>query len=322
MRNVLTFRPGSIGDCLMAKYFLEQVRAAHPSARCTIAVPDRVGMIRDLFAAYPWLEVVQTRSVGFSRRDIGVTPYTGGAFPLRTKLFARLLSKKLIGYTDRSPLNHFLYDALIPLVGRSRAPRLLEHDALAAAGILVSVEGPSFSYVPQPELLARLGLEEKKYAVLHLFSGSNARGLPPERKRALIDALRRELPMPLVLTGTKKETDSLGPLQSGIYAVHTSLQELAHLIDHSAVMVSLDTGAAHIAAHMRKKLVVLASCVGIQWWGREMYGFDELTAGGDSVPKKLFERVDVCAGGHDYSGYAKCLEAIDVDEVARAAAAL
>ena len=53
--NVLTFRPGSIGDCLMAKYFLENIRAVHPDTRATIAVPTRKAMVQDLLAAYPWI---------------------------------------------------------------------------------------------------------------------------------------------------------------------------------------------------------------------------------------------------------------------------
>ncbi len=313
-RKVLTFRPGSIGDCLMGKYFLEQVRATHPALTATIAVPTRVQMVRELLAAYPWIHVVEIKALRLPRRDLVVTPYTGGVFPLRTKLFARLLAKKLIGFSDRSPLNRFLYDKVIELVGRSRAPRILECDALAAAGIPVSFTQPSFAYVLQPQLLSKLGLQGGKYAVLHLFSGSNARGLSPDTKRSLIEELAKILPVPLVLTGSRAETDSLGVLPAGVCRVETTIQELAHLIDHAAVIVSLDTGAAHIAAHLRKPLVVLASCVGVQWWNKDMYG--------SGVPTALVTRLDVCEGNHDYSGYAKCLDAIDPVEVAKRVRAL
>jgi ADP-heptose:LPS heptosyltransferase len=302
----------------MGKYLLENIRAAYPDAHCTIAVSTRAAMIRDLFAAYSWIHVLELNrsslggvlSVG--RQDIVVTPYTGGVFPLRSKLLARILGRKLFGYVDQSAVGKFLYTKLVPLVGRARAPRLLEVDALTAIGVPVAFERPGFTYVPQPELLARLGLQEKQYVVLHLFSGGNARGLSPKHKWALITALRAAITLPVVLTGTPKELASLGELPGGVHGVHTSLQELAHLVDHAACMVSLDTGAAHIAAHLRKPLVVLASCVGIQWWGPDMYG----TANNLTV----FDRVDVCPQGHDYSGYAKCLDAIDMDEVAQAVA--
>ncbi|KKU56257.1 MAG: hypothetical protein UX77_C0002G0028 [Parcubacteria group bacterium GW2011_GWA1_47_11] len=326
VKSLLTFRASSIGDCLMGKYLLENVRAAHPAARCALAVSSRTTMVRDLLAAYPWIEVLEVNKNPLSlarffargRQDIVVTPYTGGVFGILPKLAARAAARALVGYTDRSPLNKFLYTKLIPLTGRSRAPRSLECDALAAAGIPVAVTQPSFEYLPQPELLPRLGLSAGKYVVLHLFSGGNARGLSPNKKIELINALAKTLPMPLMLTGTAKETASLGTLPASVRVAHTTLQELAHLIGHAGAIVSLDTGAAHIAAHLRKPLIVLASCVGVQWWSKDMYGFDKLTAGGESVPNALITALEVCKNGHDYSGYARCLDAIDADAVAAA----
>ena len=315
VKKALTFRAASIGDSLMGKYLLENIRAAYPDAHFELAVSSRAGMLRDLFAAYSWIRVVEVnkkprslwRYFRIGRRDIVVTPYTGGVFALFPKLAARAMAKALVGYTDTSSINSLLYTKLIPLVGRARAPRMLECDALQALSIPVAIERPSFQYVPQPELLARLGLEEKKYVVLHLFSGSRTRGLSPERKRALIETLAANVSLPIVLTGSSSETASLGALPSNARAVQTTLQELAHLIDHAGVIVSLDTGAAHMAAHMRKPLIVLASCVGVQWWGSDMYG--------DKIPTALFTRLDVCKDGHDYSGYAPCLDAIDMSGV-------
>jgi ADP-heptose:LPS heptosyltransferase len=246
--------------------------------------------------------------------NIVLTPYTGGQVGWYTKLAARLLAKKLIGYTDTSKFSPLFYDSIIPLVGRSRAPRLLECDALAAMGVPVAFEQPSFSYIPEQGLLKRFGVEEKQYVVLHLFSGGNARGLSLGRKQELIAALKEKVSLPILLTGSPKEVETLGALPPGVWGVATSLQELAHLIDRAALMVSLDTGAAHMAAHLCKPLIVLASCVGVQWWGNDMYGA--------RVPAVLCTRLDVCKDGHDYGGYAPCLDAIDPHDVANQAAAL
>ena len=306
----------------MGKYLLENMRAAFPDAQCALIVSSRVEMIRNLLAAYPWIEVIEANKnpnslkALFSRgkNDVVVTPYTGGTFSLAPKIVARLIANTLIGYTDASKLNRFLYTKLIPLVGRSRAPRLLETDALAAIDATVSIEHPTFIYLSQPHILEQFGLQAKKYIVLHLFSGSNARGLSPESRQKLIQALIKILPedMKLVLTGSDKERESLGKdFPPNVVPVRVSLQELAAIIDASSGIVSLDTGIAHIAAHLRKPLIVLASCVGVQWWSRDMYG--------TGIPAALFTRLDVCAGKHDYSGYAKCLEAIDVDAVAQKA---
>lgn len=325
IKKALTFRASSIGDSLMGKYLLENIRVAYPGARFTLAVSSRSSMIRDLFAAYPWLEVMEVNKNPLSlieffkrgRNDVVVTPYTGGIFPLAPKIVARLIARSLVGYTDASILNRFLYTRLIPLIGRSRAPRLLECGALAALGIPAAIEHPTFTYLPQPHLFGRLGLQEKKYIVLHLFSGSDSRGLSPESRLSLIQSLIKVLPhdVKVVLTGSDKERESFGKdFPPQVLSAQTSLQELTALIDYSALMVSLDTGAAHIAAHLRKPLIVLSSCRGVQWWSIDMYGV--------GVPNALFTRLDVCAAEHDYSGYAKCLEAIDMDAVAQKASSI
>jgi hypothetical protein len=312
----------------MGKYLLENVHAAYPSARCAIVVGSRGAMIRDLFAAYPWLEVIEANRrhpkallslwKNFHGSDLVVTQYAGkggGQFGLASKFAARILARRggLFGFVDSFYFNNAVYDHILPLE-RSSAPAELERAVLRVAGVSVALGTPSFSYVSQPHLLGRLGLQNVRYVVLHLFSGGNARGVSPEHRRALVSKLSRVMPdgLKLVLTGSKAECQSLGNgLPANALTVETSLQELSALIDASRGMVSVDTGAAHIAAQLRKPLIVLASCVGEQWWTKEMYG--------EGVPSALLTRADVCADGHDYSGYAKCLEAIDIDAVAQKA---
>ncbi|MCX6787582.1 MAG: hypothetical protein NT108_00230 [Candidatus Kaiserbacteria bacterium] len=327
IRKGLTFRASSIGDCLMGKYFLENIYKAHPEARCAIVVGSRGAMIRDLFAAYPWLEIIEANrrnpfsliELGkkFHGTDVTLTQYAGkngGSFSLMSKLAARMLTKRggLIGFQDSFPFNGVIYDRVLPLLQKS-APVELERSALTAAMVPIGIPMPSFLYTPQPQIFERLGLHQVKYVVLHLFSGGKARGVSPWYRQELISKLSKVLPdgHKLALTGSKAERESLKDIPSNALIVETSMQELAALIAASVGMVSLDTGAAHLAAHLRKPLIVLASCVGEQWWSREMYG--------EHVPAAVFTRTDVCAAGHDYSEYAKCLEAITIDDVAHRA---
>ena len=262
-KTILTFRASSIGDGLMGKYLLENIRAAHPDARCALAVSGRAGLLRDLFAAYPWLTVVEVNKNPFSllrffargRHDLVVTPYTGGVFGLLPKLAARVSARTLIGYSDASSLNNFFYTHLISLVGRSRAPRLLECDALASA-------------LPQG--------------------------------------------VALVLSGSRKQQETIArmDLPTGALVVDTTLQEFAALIDASAGMVSLDTGPAHLAAHLHKPHVIIGSCMYTQWWSKEQYG--------EYGPKALFSCAD--PGTHSFSGCAERMNAIDLRAVAAKAA--
>jgi hypothetical protein len=96
IHKALTFRASSIGDCLMGKHLLENIHVQRPNARLGIVVASRGAMIRDLFAAYPWLEVIETSRRNpqtlfsllriFFRSDLVITQYAGkkgGRFSLR-----------------------------------------------------------------------------------------------------------------------------------------------------------------------------------------------------------------------------------------------
>ena len=325
IKKAFTIRASSIGDSLMAKYLLENIRAKYPNARLGLVVASRGAMIRDLLAAYPWLEVIEANRrsprtlwyliKNFWRSDLGVTQYTGGTLNLSTKLVARFLARRgaLVGFVDHSPLNGLIYDKLLPHHERAGVPRLLECSVLAATGIPVATERMTFEYLPQPELLPRLGLQQKKYVVIGLFSGADARGLSPARKQDLVDALAKALPeMTLVFIGTKSEREKLLQLRLPPRSViaDTSVQEAAALIDQAAAMVSLGTGTSHIAAHLCTPLVVLVACQGLQWVGTDQFG---------DAPMKVFCRPDACPNGHDYSTYGPCINAVDMTAVAAAA---
>lgn len=331
IKKVATFRASSIGDALNAKYLLEHIHAAYPAARCGIIVAGKAPMIRDLLAAYPWIEIVEasrrkpfsfvTLCRRFGASDLVVIPpaKAGTSFSLPSKLAARLLARRggLIGFRDASGINGFLYDQVIPLLG-SRAPRLFEEAALQAAGIPL-VEGiQGFEFIPQPGLLDRLQLDPKGYVVVHLFAGSEGRGPSPQKRQELLNALARVLPQrTLLLTGSTHERESLKalslPPHARIVAGELSVQELAAVMASSACVVSVGSGPSHIAASLGVPVLVLVTCHGMPWVGEEQYG-----AG---LPLRIFSAVSACANGHDHaSKYPVCIEKIDAMEVARAAA--
>lgn len=330
VRKALTFRASAIGDALNAKYLLENIHAAYPEARCGLVVAGRGAMIRDLLAAYPWIEVIEAnrhnlRSLwrlwrDFHASDIVITPNAkpGGQFALPSKLAARLLARRggLIGFADAWHWNRRVYDTLLPS-DAARAPRLLEQDALRAAHIPVSVETMTLQHLPQPQLLARLGLEGKKYLVVHLFAGSANRAISNDKRQQLLDALVRVLPhTPLLLTGSQGERAYIEQLRlpptAQIVAGDLSVQELAALIDACACMVSIGTGPSHMASHLGKPLLVLVVCIGVHWCGPEQFG---------RAAGTIFSYTEACKDGHDFSNpFAGCIEGVDVEAVARAAA--
>lgn len=329
IKKALTFRASSIGDCLMGKYFLENVHAAYPEARCAIVVGSHGAMIRDLFAAYPWLEVIESnRRKPFSVlhllytyhwSDIVLTQYTGkagGRFSLASKFIARMLARRgsLIGFADASLWNSYLYDMLLSFE-RSTAPAELERQALTKLNIPVALRVPTLSFLKQTSVFERLAVEPGRYAIVHLFAGNTGRGLSPRNQHTLVSTLSERLRgTMLLLSGGKQnriqaEAAALDIQDVRVIAGDTSLQDMMELISSANCVISVDTGMAHIAAHLRKPLVVLATCIGLHWWKEEQYG--------RQASIHLFTHTEPY--GHTFKEYPDCINGVDLQEVARTA---
>ena len=326
IKKAVTFRASSIGDCLMGKYLLENIHTAYPKARCALVIGSRGEMIKDLFTAYPWLEVIEVNRrhplkllsflLTWRGPDVVVTQYTGkgGVFSTATKLIARLIAKKggLIGFEDSSALNNKLYDKVLPF-SMKRAIRLHEVDVLKEIGIDATNIYPTMRHIEQKHVFEKFSIKKGAYIVIQLFSGSDARVCSPARRQELIENIARVTSFPILLAGSaseavKMETLSL-PAQVTIIAGKTTLQELMTLIGESTLVVSLDTGMAHLTAQLNKKLILLFSCLGANWWFPEQYG--------KHGPMMAFSRKDPCASGHILEKFPPCLNEIDFSEVAR-----
>lgn len=329
IQKALTFRASSIGDCLMGKYVLENIHVAYPAARCAIVVSSRGALIRDLFEAYPWLEIIEVNRrspramfsllKNFYGCDLVVTQYAGkrgGSFGLASKIVARVLAKRpgLIGFSDASRLTELLYDHVVPAHSDKA---VAEHDqaALRAAGIAISLPFPTLEFVRDTTTLDTFKLEEGRYIIVHLFAGNKGRGLHPDKKRELLTALVKKFPdTHFVISGgvaDQEEAYSIAErLSATVIAGKVTLQELMNIIFKSRGVVSIDTGVAHIAAQLRKPLVVMHSCVGANWWLPKQYGEDARIT--------TLSRADLCATGHWYKEYPDCINSIDMQEAAKA----
>ncbi len=325
--KALTFRASSIGDCLMGKYLLENIHAEFPQARLGIVVAGRAAMIRDLFAAYPWLTVIEANRRSprallslwrdFQGSDLVVTQYAGkqgGTFGLASKLVARLLAKRggLVGFNDASKVNRCLYDTLLPV---NSDIAVAEHDraALRAVGVPVVLPFPTLAFLRDDAARTKFKLEAGKFVVVHLFAGNKSRGLSSDKKRELLIALNKKFPdTRLVVSGGAADREEAIRIAAGVPATviagEATLQEMMSLIKHSRCIVSVDTGIAHIAAQLGKPLIVMSTCLGRNWWFTGQYGKD--------APIHILSRGDLCAAGHVYKEYPDCMNEIDMNEVA------
>jgi ADP-heptose:LPS heptosyltransferase len=324
IKKALTFRASSIGDCLMGAYLLNNVHAEFPQAKLAIVVGSKGAMIRDLLGDYPWIEVVEAnrRSISalwrlwrtYRGSDVVVTQYAGkmgGAFSMPSKVMARILARKggLVGFSDASRFNGFLYDRIVPFEGRA-APAQMEREALRLAGVTVGIPYPLLTHTSTTEPLLRFGLQAGAYVLVHLFSGSKKRALSPEKNHLLVEVLAQQLPseVEIVLSGTAQERGAAQMFAEGtrakVIAQKTTLQEMLTLIQESKSVVAVDTGVAHMTAQLKHPLRVITSCLGAHWWQPEQYG--------PNPPIEVFTNKNACGGAHQLIDYPPCMNDIDM----------
>ena len=319
IRTALTFRASSIGDCLMGAYFLENVHAAYPDARCGIVIGSRARMIRELMRDYPWIEVIEVnrrkpRTIlrlirEWRGSDLVLTQYTGkgGSFSLPSKIIARLLARHggLMGFTDAFWGNRFLYDTLVPF-SASSATAELERLALGAAGIPVASPYPKLAHAaPQTG--------DRPYLVVHLFAGNASRGLSPAYQKELVHTLALAFGerYSLFLTGAAEDAENAETAAAGtcaeVRAGKIPLYELPAFLAGAACVVSVDTGVAHIAAQSGAKLLVLRTCLGPAWWLPGQYG--------SGVPLRVYTNPAHTVQNHPKGDYPSCINGIPVTEI-------
>ncbi|TSC96856.1 MAG: hypothetical protein Athens101426_96 [Parcubacteria group bacterium Athens1014_26] len=326
IKKALTFRASSIGDALMGKYFLENIHVQFPEAVCGLLVGSRGKMIKELLAGYPWLKVVEASrrsplSLFYAARDfwgsdITLIQYSENKFSTPSKIFARLITKGggLMGFNDGWRFNNFIYDQLL-LYKSEREKRAIffyEQDALKAAGLGIPVTELSLEFNKSDVIVRRLKLEPNKYIVIHLFAGNDGRGLSPEKKREILNLLSGEFgkDVNIVCTGSEKELDVVQDLAVNLRGIvlarNTNIKELINLIYFSRAVLSVDTGAAHIAAHLNKPLLVLTRCESYySWWSKDQYHKN----------LKVFCNFDACKEGHLAGKFPLCLNLIDFNLV-------
>lgn len=312
----------------MGKYLLDNIHAQYPKARLGIVVASRGTMIKDLLASSPHIEVIEAnrRSLGALWRlwrewrgsDMVATQYTGkhgGQFGLSSKVAARLLARQggLIGFHDAFRWNGRLYDHLLP-VRHDQAVAEHERAALRASGLAVAVPYPKMESAPSDDA-DRFGLAQGTYAIAHFFAGNPGRSMSPERARTLVQELHAAMPnLTILVSGGSGDRASAKAIVEDLsfarsIAGEASLQDMLKLIKSAAFVVSVDTGVAHLAAHLHTPLVVMRTCLGPNWWLPGQYG--------PGIPAAQFSREELCRP-HVNKPYPDCIDRIVLTDIVAA----
>lgn len=263
--NILIRLPNWLGDMVMSAAFVQAVRECYPGADTDLIVKKGFEPLTAFFPAH-------NRHYVFSKEEYkGLTgartfgkmirkekPYDL-FFCLPDSLSSAVMAfysgaAKRIGY-KKEGRGIFLTAAYSKPKGLHRVEEYL--------ALLDRFTGNTSGKVPVT--LNRMGHERTDHVVININSEATSRRLPAEKAIRMINAVRRSCGNPLLLIGGPKDLahvqavyDSLDDKKDiRLLAGKAGLTELSGLLQSARVLLSTDSGPAHLANALGTPVVVL-----------------------------------------------------------------
>lgn len=343
-RSVLCIRLDSLGDVLMCTPAIRALKQSRPG-RCVTLLTSRSGAAAAPFIAEidavieyaaPWMKssaphvvTADTACVAAlaARRFDAVaifTSYSQSALPAALMCYLAGIPLRL-AHCRENPyrmLSHWLPDPEPDNLVKHEVRRQL--DLVASVGCRAASVGLSFSVRANDlalvrERLVRLGIGAgQPWILMHPGASASSRRYPPEHWSALIRLLAARTGLPMVLTGDAAEAALIEQIRGAAGNVPHSLAavldlgQLGAAIQLASIVVSNNTGPAHLAAAVGTPLVDLYALTNPQhtpWHVESRVLFHD-------VPCRFCQKSTCPQGHHD------CLGKIPPSRVADAACSL
>lgn len=259
---VLVLRALGLGDLLVAVPALRGLRRAYPAHRVVLAAPAWLGPVVALTGAVDALLPVTDLDAALRPVDgpdgVDVAVNLHGAGPQSHALLDALGPRERIGHAAPGWDGPVWVDETNE---RRRWVEVLRHHGVPGDPSDVGLGRPT---VPSPA---------PGTVVVHVGAAYGSRSWPADRFAAVARALTAA-GRTVVLTGSAAERErataiaaAAGLPQQANLAGRTGLAELAALVADAALVVTVDTGAAHLATAYATPSVVLFGPATVERWG-------------------------------------------------------
>lgn len=287
-RQVLCVRLDALGDVLMCTPAMRALRAQHPERRLTLlsspagaALAPYLDEVDDVIAwEAPWMKhsaplqpeqhLAWIAALARHRFDAAVifTCYSQSALP--AALLCQLAGIPLrLAYCREKPyqlLSDWIADPEPGAMVRHEVQRQL--DLVRHVGAEIADERLGFTPAAADveavrARLRRVGIDpDGRWLVLHPGASAPSRRYPPRHWRTLVHALAERIGCPLVFTGAAHEAALIAEIAPPGAAVHSfagqlHVGELGALLSQASLVVSNNTGPAHLAAAVGAPVVDL-----------------------------------------------------------------
>jgi lipopolysaccharide heptosyltransferase II len=341
-QNILCIRLDSLGDVLMTEPAMRAVKQSAPHRRLTLLTSNSGAEVAPLIwelddvirYAAPWMKATAVapdasfdrgfiRSLARCRFDGAVifTVFSQSALPAAMACYLADIPLRL-AHCRENPyqlLTHWVRDPDNEHGMRHEVRR--ELDLVGTIGCTTANESmqlavPRIAIGQAAELLIQSGIDRQgRWLVIHPGATARSRRYPPEMFACAADILAREAGFQIVFTGAPDERELIDFICARMDAPSCSLAgrlelaQLAGLITLAPLLISNNTGPAHLAAAVGTPVVDLYALTNPQhtpWQvASRVLSYD--------VPCKYCYQSICTAGHHD------CLRRISPREVARAA---
>ncbi len=284
IKRILVRGTNWLGDAVMTTPALRQLRAAFPSAHVALLVTP---LTAGLFEGSPFVDEVMP----YRRKEDGVAAFMQAVREIRARefdlalLFQNAFEAALLAWLGRVPLRigYAMHGRAGLLTHRlqhdaSHQGRHQVHDYLDIVEQAAHLAGISFERNAMASLTASTAQRDAAAALLQRRSlinrplialntaatNSRAKCWPIENFAALADRLAAERGAQIVLIGAASERDNAAAViaqmrtaQALNLAGETSMGELIGLLATCDLLVSNDTGPAHVAAALATPTLTL-----------------------------------------------------------------
>lgn len=305
-KNILVIRPDNLGDLLMSSPAL---RALKETFGCRITVltsplaADASKLIPEIddtiVTSVPWVRIgksiTPTELISLTEyirtRDFDAcvifTVYSQNPMPSGLLAWMAGIPKRLsycrenpydvinFWVPDQEPYHHILHQV-------ERDLKLVQHVSAQTIDSDIKLKIPDSSYESARSKLDYLIPGVNDFIVLHAGVSELKRAYPLEKWIQLAKSITVGLHYPVLFTGSasekpltdnlQKETGDLSYSTAGMF----DLSELAAVIDMSRLLISVNTGPAHIAAGLKVPVIVLYAQTNPQHtpWGTDTRVFE------------------------------------------------
>jgi heptosyltransferase-3 len=320
IRRIGLMKTAAVGDTLLLAGFADEIRRVYPDAAVVmITGADNVvaarllpGLTDEHIAVSPGQPIAAIRALRRARLDLLVD---FGSWPRFDALLTALSRARFrVGFRTAGQSRHHAFDRVVDhsnlVHERANYERLL-----AAIGILVQ-DPPRI--VP-PGRVSADRLPPRPYVVFHAWASGHLHEARewPEARWSELAAWATARGWSVVLTGAPSEAPSNAALAAALRACDTrivdaagsyALDELADVLASSTVVVSVNTGVAHLAGLVGAPTVCLHGPTAVHRWGP--LG-PRVRAVASSLPDCGYLNL-----GHDYhGGRLDCMEGVSVANV-------